>query len=72
VTQRATLRHSDVEQGAEQASLGVQRQVAAVHQVVDAMAALHSGAQEAAAGATQTKSGIRTLREAAKDLAGMV
>ena len=62
----------DVVLNNQQISLNIKQQVSAVQQVVEAMNALNTAAQETADGITQVKLGTQKLNEAAVELEEMV
>ena len=63
---------NNVYENAQQVSLNMKQQVAAIKQVTEAMNNINTGAKETAAGISQTKIGIQRLNEAAQELKKMV
>lgn len=63
---------NNVYENAQQVSLNMKQQVAAIKQVTDAMGSINAGAKETAAGISQTKIGLQRLNEAAQELKKMV
>lgn len=63
---------NNVYENAQQVSLNMKQQVAAIKQVTDAMGSINAGAKETAAGISQTKIGLQRLNEAAQELKRMV
>ena len=63
---------NNVYENAQQVSLNMKQQVAAIKQVTEAMNNINTGAKETAAGISQTKIGIQRLNEAAMELKKMV
>ncbi|MBI3583044.1 MAG: methyl-accepting chemotaxis protein [Nitrospinae bacterium] len=63
---------NSVYENAQQVSLNMKQQVAAIKQVTDAMGSINAGAKETAAGISQTKIGIQRLNDAAQELKRMV
>ena len=59
-------------QNAKQISLNVKQQATAVKPVVEAMTSLNAGAKEAAAGLSETKVRVQTLKETTERLKAMV
>jgi methyl-accepting chemotaxis protein len=57
---------------AQQISLNVKQQAAAVAQVVEAMRSLNEGSKETVAGLAQTRASVRTLNDAAQYLKKLV
>ena len=63
---------NSVYENAQQVSLNMKQQVAAIKQVTDAMGSINAGAKETSAGISQTKIGLQRLNEAAQELKKMV
>jgi len=63
---------NNVYENAQQVSLNMKQQAAAIKQVTEAMNNINTGAKETAAGISQTKIGIQRLNEAAQELKKMV
>ena len=63
---------NNVYENAQQVSLNMKQQVAAIKQVTDAMGSINAGAKETSAGISQTKIGLQRLNEAAMELKKMV
>ncbi len=63
---------NNVYENAQQVSLNMKQQVAAIKQVTEAMNNINTGAKETAAGISQTKIGIQRLNDAAQELKKMV
>src|SRR3990167_6597080 len=63
---------NNVYENAQQESLKMKQQAAAIKQVTEAMNNINTGAKETAAGISQTKIGIQRLNEAAQELKKMV
>lgn len=63
---------NNVYENAQQVSLNMKQQVAAIKQVTDAMGSINAGAKETAAGISQTKIGIQRLNDAAQEIKRMV
>ena len=63
---------NSVYENAQQVSLNMKQQAAAIKQVTEAMNNINTGAKETAAGISQTKIGIQRLNEAAMELKKMV
>ena len=63
---------NNVYENAQQVSLNMKQQPAAIKQVTEAMNNINTGAKETAAGISQTKIGIQRLNEAAQELKKMV
>jgi len=63
---------NNVYENAQQVSLNMKQQAAAIKQVTEAMNNINTGAKETAAGISQTKIGIQRLNEAAMELKKMV
>lgn len=63
---------NNVYENAQQVSLNMKQQVAAIKQVTDAMGSINAGAKETSAGISQTKIGLQRLNEAAQELKKMV
>ena len=57
---------------AQQISLNVKQQAAAIAQVVEAMRSLNEGSKETVAGLAQTRASVRTLNDAAQYLKKLV